>query len=97
MWQREHEGEATTSRSGTLFAEAIRVLILIVAEQAPVEACRYLSQCRSSNQVQQANALCSVLKGIPDRKPAIRQCMPPKLSIQIRSDPAPAAAVQDPV
>ena len=33
MWQREHDGEATTSRSGTFFAEAIRVLILIVAEQ----------------------------------------------------------------
>jgi hypothetical protein len=34
--------------------------------------------------VQRANALCSVVKGMPDRKPAMRHCMPPKVSIQIR-------------
>jgi hypothetical protein len=33
MRQREHDGEATTSLSGTFLTEAIRVLILIVAEQ----------------------------------------------------------------
>ena len=30
MRQREHDGEATTSRSGTFLAEAIRAAILIV-------------------------------------------------------------------
>jgi hypothetical protein len=37
MWQREHDGEATTSRSGTFFAEAIRILTLIVAGHFAVQ------------------------------------------------------------
>lgn len=32
---------------------------------------------------QRANVLCSVMKGMPESQPAMRHCMPPKVSIQI--------------
>jgi hypothetical protein len=37
----------------------------------------------SPRRVQRANALCRVVNGTPDRKPAMRHCMPPNVSIQI--------------
>jgi hypothetical protein len=47
------------------------------------KAKRCPSRRHSPRRVQRANALCSVVKGMPERQPAIRHCMPPKVSIQI--------------
>src|SRR5829696_4075254 len=57
---------------------------LIAAGQAPIEGQkRCPSRRHSPRRVQRANALCSVVKGTPERQPAIRHCIPPKVSIQI--------------
>jgi len=49
----------------------------------PSKAKRCPSRRHSPRRVQRANALCSVVKGTPERQPAIRHCIPPKVSIQI--------------
>jgi hypothetical protein len=44
---------------------------------------RWPSRRHSPSRDQRAKLVCSVVKGIPESSPAMRHCMPPKVSIQI--------------